>query len=400
MPIAPSAPSLRLAGRLFLWGAALLLVALAGACIVYPPLYVWRVLVWQDADVDDQYRFARRDVRAAPGAVDMPAAPDPVRVREAFAHALPGQAMEAWLAANGTQGFVVLQRGQVVYEGYFNGHRRDDTATSFSVAKSVLATLVDAAVEDGLITSLDEPITATLPELRKRDPRFDRITLRHLLDMNSGLHYREFPFLHGDDTKAYYFPDLRRLALDGAAVERPPGQAWQYNNYHPLLIGMVLERRTGMSVSRWLEQRLWQPAGMAAAASWSLDSEASGFEKLESGLNARTLDFARFGQLMLDDGVALSGRHVLGLRAVRAATSASGAWPLDARRPGMAYRHFWWGHTRTDGGYDFSARGNHGQFVFVSRANGVVIARNGRGYGVPPGQWLMLFERMADRLGG
>jgi CubicO group peptidase (beta-lactamase class C family) len=166
-----------------------------------------------------------------------------------------------------------------------------------------------------------------------------------------------------------------------------------------LLIGLVLERTTGMPVATYLEQRLWQPAGMAAAASWSLDSEASGFEKLESGINARTLDFARFGQLFLDGGAALDGRRVVPAEAVEAATSPDGAVPLEQFRAGSYYKHFWWGLRRADASYDFSARGNHGQFVFVSPRNQVVIARNGREYGVPAQVWMRLFEGLADRLG-
>jgi CubicO group peptidase (beta-lactamase class C family) len=391
--------TLRLLRRLGIDLTAFATAAVGLAFLVYPPAYVWRTLTLGDSDVDDQFRFPRREVHAAPGARELPAAIDEARVRRAFASALPGQQLEAWLAANTTQGFVVLQRGRVIYEGYFNSHRHDDAATSFSVAKSVLGTLVDLAVADGHIQSLDDPVTRYVPELRQRDARFEQITLRHLLDMNAGLHYVEYPFLTSDGAKTYYWPDLRQLALTGTRIERPPGQAWLYNNYHPLLIGLVLERSTGMSVAGWLEQRLWQPAGMPAAASWSLDSEGSGFEKLESGLNARTVDFARFGQLFLDQGVAADGRRVLSAETVREATSPDGAMQLPQYRAGAYYKHFWWGQQRADGAYDFSARGNHGQFVFVSPKNRVVIARNGREYGVPPPVWMRLFEGLADRLG-
>lgn len=376
-----------------------LLAALALALVAYPPVYVWRTLSLGDSDVDDQFVFPKRTIHAAAAAREMPIAPDPERVRRAFAALMPGQDLDAWLAANTTQGFVVLQHGRVIYEGYFNGHHRDDTATSFSVAKSVLATLVDLAVAEGRIRSLDDPVTDYLPELKARDPRFAQIRLRHLLDMNAGLHYVEYPFMTSDGAKTYYWPDLRALALAGTRIERPPGEAWLYNNYHPLLVGLVLERTTGMPVATWMERKLWQPAGMAADASWSLDSEATGFEKLESGINARTLDFARFGQLFLDGGVALDGTRVLPAQAVRDATSPDGAMPLPQYRAGAYYKHFWWGLQRDDGGYDFSARGNHGQFVFVSPKNGVVIARNGRDYGVPPPVWIRLFAGLADRLG-
>lgn len=377
--------------------AAVLATALAFA--VYPPAYVWRTLTLGDSDVDDQERFPKRAIRVAPAAREMPMAIDEPRVRQAFAASMPGQSLEAWLAAQRTQGFVVVQRGRVIYEGYFNGHRRDATATSFSVAKSILGTLVDLAVADGHIGSLDDPVTRYLPELRERDPRFDRISLRHLLDMNAGMHYAEHHFLTGDDAKTYYWPDLRQLALRAPKIDRPPGQAWLYNNYHPLLIGLVLERTTGMPVATWMQRKLWQPAGMAADASWSLDSEDNAFEKLESGVNARTIDFARFGLLMLDGGVALDGTRVLPEQAVRDATSPEGAIALPQFREGAYYKHFWWGQQRADGAYDFSARGNHGQFVYVSPKNGVVIARNGRGYGVAPKEWIRLFEGLADRLG-
>ncbi len=377
----------------------LLLAAAALALLVYPPAYVWRTLSLGDSDVDDQFRFPKRELLAAPEAIEMPAELQPQRVRDAFAAVMPGQELDRWLAANATQGFVVLQRGRVLYEAYFNGQRRDDTATSFSVAKSVLGTLLDLAVADGRIGSLDDPVTKYLPELRQRDPRFEQISLRHLMNMNAGLRYTEYPFLTSDGAKTYYWPDLRQLALQHTTIERPPGLAWLYNNYHPLLLGLVLERSTGMPVTRWFEQRLWQPAGMAAGASWSLDSESTGFEKLESGINARTLDFARFGQLFLDQGVALDGRRVLSADAVRAATSPDGALPLPQYRAGAYYKHFWWGQQRTGQDYDFSARGNHGQFVFVSPKNQVVIARNGREYGAPPAVWMRMFEGLADRLG-
>lgn len=379
--------------------AAVLVAAIGVACLVYPPRYVWRTLSMGNSDVDDQFRFPRREVRAAPGTRELPIALEPERVHRAFAQALPAQDMERWLAAHTTQGFVVLQRGRVIYEGYFNGHRRDATATSFSVAKSILATLVDLAIAEGRLKGLDQPVTTVLPELRLRDPRFERITLRHLLDMNAGLRYVEYPFLTADDAKTYYWPDLRALALQQSTIERPPGEAWLYNNYHPLLIGLVLERVTHMPVATYLEQRLWQPAGMAGDASWSLDSEETGFEKLESGVNARVLDFARFGQLFLDEDVALDGRRVLAADAVRAATAPAGAVALPQYGPGAYYKHFWWGHERSDGGYDFSARGNHGQFVYVSPKNQVVIARNGREYGVPAREWIGLFRRLADALG-
>jgi len=348
--------------------------------------------------VDDRFRFPAREVAPRAGARDLPVDDQGARVRAAFAAAMPGADLDRWLAAQQTMGFVVLQHGRVVFEGYYHGHRRDDRATSFSAGKSVLATLVVAAAEDGLL-DLDEPVTKRLPELRERDPRFERFSLRHLLGMRVGIRYRETGLPNGDDAKTYYWPDLRSLALQQAAIVGEPGPGWLYNNYHPLLVGLVLERAAGMPVATYLERRLWQPAGIAAGASWSLDSKATGFEKMESGVNARTVDFARFGQLMLDRGVATDGRRVLSERSVQQLTGPDGAANLDHRQPGQYYQLFWWGRREPQGPYTFHAHGKYGQFVFVAPAHGVVIARNGRHYGVASAEWTRVFERMAQELG-
>lgn len=393
----------RLAGL----GAGCATATLAG-CAQYPAEYLHRAITWGDADVGDLARFARRPLAHDAAAPELPEAPEAeaavaAALQAALTRLRPGAELEPWLAAQGTQGLVLLRQGRIVWERYFNGHSRDALATSFSVAKSMLATVVDQAVAAGELPGLDGPITRWLPELAARDARFGAITLRQLLDMASGIHYRETRFLNGDDARTYYMPDLRRLALEGTAIDGPPGQAWLYNNYHPLLLGLILERATGQRVTNLLGQRLWAPGGFGAGASWSLDSPDApgrpGFEKLESGVNARVRDFARFGQLFLDEGVALNGRRLLSAEAVRAATSPDGAKSLDSLRAGLCYRHFWWIQRHADGHHDFSARGNFGQFVHVSPREGLVIARNGARYGVPPGVWVQLFEAMAMAVG-
>ena len=161
---------------------------------------------------------------------------------------------------------------------------RSSTMTSFSVAKSFVSALIGVAIADGKI-ELDDPIIRYLPELADR-PGLNEIRVRHLLAMASGLHYSGTgsgggPF--GDDARNYYDPDLRALALTVKAEVRP-GTRWQYNNFHPLLLGLILERVTGESVSAYRSDKIWQRLGMEAPGSWSLDSRHEGFEKIESGL--------------------------------------------------------------------------------------------------------------------
>lgn len=392
----------------WLAGLLLLAVTLVGvACLVYPPLYVWRVLVWQDADADDYRRFPMRAVAPRTDALPLPRRLNVSAVQSAWQQAGGALPMEASLAELGTQAFLVVRDGQVIYEGYGNGASRETWVTSFSVAKSMLSTLFGIAVAQGAIRSIDDPVTRYVPELRERDARFDQVTLRHLLRMASGIRYAEFPFLHGDDAKTYYYPDLRKLALEETRIAGAPGRRFQYNNFHPLLLGLVLERATRTPVAQYLQQRLWRPAGMVGQASWSLDSEASGFEKLESGFNARAEDFARFGQLMLQRGT-IDGKQVVPLSWVDQSTGP-GAWPPPEdyyqgtpwlhRNKQRYYASLWWGQRRSDGGHDFAARGNHGQLIFVSPRNRIVIVRNGLQYGIDAGQWFERARVMAEVLG-
>jgi CubicO group peptidase (beta-lactamase class C family) len=277
---------------------------------------------------------------------------------------------------------LVARGTEILDERYFGGQTAGAPHTSFSVGKSFLSAVVGAAVDRGII-ALDDPITKHLPELAERDPRFGDITIRDLVTMSSGIRYVEQSMPWSDDARTYYATDLRRLALENTAVEQAPG-GWHYNNYNPLLTALILERAAGRSVSELLEEWIWQPAGLAAAGSWSLDSD-DGFEKSESGVNAVPRDYLRFGMLYRDAGM-VDNRRVLSPAWVETSTSAAQATPLEGTR----YGYFWWVHDR---GESFSARGNHGQYIFVFPAQDIVIVRLGSTYGDV--DWPDLAEQVA-----
>ena len=287
----------------------------------------------------------------------------------------------------------MVHEDRLVWERYFGGSTRESLLTSFSAAKSFVSTLVGIAIEEGLIGSVDDPVTEYLPELTARDPRFREITLRHLLTMSSGIRYEEggFPSF-GDDTYTYYGVDLREVALNRTRIEGPPGIAWEYNNYHPMLLGLVLERMTGTSVSDFMTRRLWQPLGAEADATWSLDSERSGFEKMESGLNARAVDYARFGLLFLHNG-EWNGRRIVSPEWVRAATGADATTDLAYYH---GYGYFWWKDVERPG--RFYALGKYGQYIYVAPDADAVVVRFGRDWGVGSMTWLATFRDVADQL--
>ena len=243
--------------------------------------------------------------------------------------------LDAFLAETQTQSLLVIKDDQVVLERYVNGWQRDSMVTSFSVAKSFVSTLVGIAIDEGAIGSLDDPITDYLPELART-----RSTIRADHD----------PPPVADVVR----PGIRRVGIVHVQRRRPadhlpsrsaPAGAHEHTHRWatgrgasattstiPQLLGLILERTTGMSITALTQSRLWDPLGMEFDGAWTLDSEASGFEKMEAGLNARAIDFAKLGRLFLREGDWDGTQD----RVVRMGRTATGVDPAD-RAPARRY---------------------------------------------------------------
>ncbi len=378
-------------------GLAALALALLALHLRYPLPYVYRVMAYRDADFEDIHRFPARLV-AAPEA--------PSRLSEALDPGLPAlfeehpdiESFDRWLDETETTALLVVHRGRLVAERYLRGYDRSSLQNSFSISKSVTSALVGVAVRDGLVEA-SAPVTRYLPELARRDQRFDRITVAQLLDMVSGIRYSsevEFPFFTADNPLIYYHPDLESVLLERTVVASPPG-GFQYNNFNPPLLGLVLRRATGLDVAGYLERELWRPLGAEAAAGWTVDDR--GFERMESGFHARARDLARFGQLYLDGGMA-AGRRLLPEAWIERTTELDEPAELD-RWDGRSwgYRGGWWIVPRRDGRSDYCAIGRYGQFVYVSPRHRTVFVRTGPGRGEwGDRDWTELFYSVAAGL--
>lgn len=372
-----------------------LLVLLGGTYLAAHLLtgrYAWaRAVAWLESDIGDQHRFPAREVPAGDEVSPLPPGAEPAALTEPVNLDGVGRPFEEWLERTGTRALLVVHQDRLVYERYLDGAGPDVRETSFSAAKSVVSTLVGIAADEGLL-DVGEPVTTYLPELAERDTRFARISVRDLLTMSSGIGYVEQGLPWSDDALTYYGTDLRELALEHTRVEEEPGRTWRYDNYHPLLLGLVLERVTGTSVSEFMAERLWQPLGAEADASWSLDSGRSGFEKMESGVNAVPRDFARFGLMMLHDG-EWNGRRIVSRQWVREATAVS-----TESDPAPFYQFLWWVGASRDGEEraPFYALGKYGQVVAVFPEHDMVIVRLGStDAGV---DWQLRLRDLADRV--
>jgi CubicO group peptidase (beta-lactamase class C family) len=372
---------------------ALALAAWAVWMIAFPDraLFLAREVTWADSNVKDYQKFPERVVGNAPPVFHFTQSLSPA-LFQTIEYRSEGQLKQAgfeeFLKSTQTTSFIVIKDDAILYEGYFNGYDRDSIVTSFSVAKSFTSALVGIAIDEGYIESVDDPMITYLPELKAKG--FDSITIRHLLLMSSGISYvtdDELPPLveitqFTDDGMTYSFPNLRSLALSVRPDGQTPGTEFNYNNYHPLLLGMILERTTGRPVAEYLQEKIWKPLGMEYPASWSLDSEQSGFELMVSGINARSIDFARFGRLFLNNG-DWNGAQIISEQWVTESTSPDPddhrTWHSYAnwKEANGYYKYLWWGKLKPDGSYDFMAQGKRGQWIVVSPQARIVVVRFG-----------------------
>ena len=396
-------------GKILLWILGILvaafLVLIITFSIIYSPEYVMRVLRWGNSDVSDYLVFPERPIAKAESAFHFHDQTGDNDIEDSFtAHPLVDN-LDEFIKDTSTQALLVIDEDALLYEQYGPGFQRDSIVTSFSAAKSFGSLLIGVAIDQGYIDSVNDPITEYIPELAERDERFEQIMIRDLLKMSSGIKYEEFPFLNGDDALTYYYPDLRQLAINKTEIVGQPGESFLYNNYHPLLIGIILEKATGQPVAEFFEKNIWQEIGSEYSASWSLDE--AGFEKMESGINARAIDFAKFGRLLLNEG-EWDGEQVISAQWIKESIqdeghpedyyeTSFGPEIRDAAEGGY-YQYMWYGLKRDGGVDDFYAAGKYGQIIYVSPQANLVIVRNGETYGPNMGlfDWIEIFYEVAS----
>lgn len=311
--------------------------------------------------------------------------------------------LEDLLKNNETTSFIVIKNNRIHYEKYFHGTFRDSIRPAFSVSKSVLSLLIGIAIDENKIGSVNDLVSDYIPEFK---PNFKKgkifpITIKHLLTMSSGLeHYKSYGFLPwGSDVTIGYSPDVQSLVLSLKSEEKP-GQSFLYHNQVPILLALILRRATGQTISQYTEEKLWKPLGMEYSAFWILDSEKAKFEKTDGGFNARSIDYAKLGQLLLNQG-QWNGRRIISKQWIKESTSPdfSKKHLLNLyNRKGFYYKYLWWGIT-TKTAYASIADGKYGQFIFVHPQLDVVIVRNGRGMGtLSHKQWYDLLMGIANQI--
>ncbi|MAT83339.1 MAG: serine hydrolase [Gammaproteobacteria bacterium] len=302
-----------------------------------------------------------RWIAAGDRALELPAAGDAIGT-VSFEFAGDTLTLDDYLDRQRVAGLLVLKDGSVAYERYRLGNDAQTRWISFSVAKSVVAMLIGAAIADGYIDSVDERVTAYLPRLA--GSAYDQATIRDLLQMASGVAWNEdYADPESDVARATYDTLSLYDYLRDKPRNAPPGERFNYNTAETNLAGTLLRAAIGNNLSTYLSEKIWQPFGMESDAYWQL-TEPGGGEFGGCCISATLRDYARLGLFALGDGRLADGSRVL-----------PEGWMAESTRPSPGYDgygYFWWLH----GNGAYEAMGIFGQSIYVDPANGVVIAQH------------------------
>jgi CubicO group peptidase (beta-lactamase class C family) len=267
-----------------------------------------------------------------------------------------------------TLSFMIIRNDTILYQ-YFDESKKDSSiVTSFSVSKAFISGLIGIAISEGLIPGTETSITTYFPELENQG--FEPVTIDHLLDHTSGIHYKDSKNHVGGNMEFYWG---KNLANDVFNI-RPaymPGEHFEYSNINAQLLALILQRATGMTVSEYLQEKIWKPLGMEYPASWSLSNQGSdGIEKAFCCLNARTVDFAKFGRLYLNRG-NWNGKQIIPESWIDQTVQSS----KDSGQR-LTYHYNWAIGPKKYG--SFFAIGLYGQFIYVYPEKKVIIVRFGK----------------------
>jgi hypothetical protein len=291
-----------------------------------------------------------------------------------FSYELEGErlAAEGFAARTFTDALIILKHARIVHERYLNRATAETHFNAYSMGKSINSILAGIAIADGSLPSVDAPILDYMPELR--GTAYDGLTLKNLLQMRTGVAWDDNFFVPGPGRDAHVgaFVDneIRYVSAAEKILERagPPGQAFTYNSIEAALVGEIVSRATGVALSEYFSERVWKPAGMESHGFYALDGPPGvGKEFTAGAFNAVARDYARLGQMMLNEGEANS-RRILPAQWVDESTAPG----PGAARPGFGYAYLWWTFDGTDA---YTMLGGEGQFVYVDPASKTVIVK-------------------------
>jgi CubicO group peptidase (beta-lactamase class C family) len=349
------------------------------------PVAVWRVVTHGTTTVWDHEVYPGRTLAPSPDSVGWRSEPgdlpESVRLDSTTAP------VEDLFMSTKTLSFIVVEDGAISYEWYGPSHSADRPTMLFSVTKSILALLIGAAIDDGLMGPPSLSAIASAPDLTQ----FSGVTIESLLRMDSNIAYVEDDNPFGTHVEFNYTDDLPG-AIAGLRVRNDTDPGFTYKSGDYAVLSVILdESLDGISLTEYLEERLWHPLGAESGGVWSTDREG-GLERAWCCLAMTARDLARFGQLVLEEG-SFNGRRLVSAQWIDAMLSPgfeAERWPADMGALAN-YGYGWW---MTESGA-WVALGKDGQYLYVDRDRRLVVVRLGEASGDV--SWIEVIEQLTAR---
>jgi CubicO group peptidase (beta-lactamase class C family) len=324
--------------------------------------YLFKAVWYNFAGIDDYKIFSNDTVNIS--------SPQPWPVSANFNKTNPPDELDKILKRLNTVAVVVIKSDSLFYEKYWGNYSDSSWSNSFSMAKSITSLLVGAAIREGKIRSVDEPVGNYLAEFR--EGLAANLKIKNLLTMSSGSDWDEaYANPLSITTEAYYGSNIYKTATR-VKIVKEPGSLHDYKSGDTELLGLIVEKATGKSLSQYASEKLWQPLGAEHPALWSTDKK-NGIEKAYCCFNSNARDFARIGQLMLDSG-RWKGKAVIDLDYYTQSVTPCKI-PDDSGSPCTYYGYQWW--ISPADSHIFYARGILGQYIIVIPSKKIVIVRLG-----------------------
>lgn len=266
----------------------------------------------------------------------------------------------------GTVAYVIIKNDSIWFENYYDGFNENSKSNSFSMAKSYVSGLMQKAIQDGYIKSLEQPVCDFLPAFC--DGEAAKMTVGDLSSMSSGTNWDEAYYSPLSITTRAYFDDDLAKVMNGLKMETEPGQSFKYASGDTQMLAMVIEKASGKKLYNYFEDSFWKPLGAENETLWQVDSEDHDLVKAYCCIASNAKDFARYGKLFKNHG-QWNGKQIL--------DSAFVAKSIKPRfNDGRMYGYGWW-LAEFNEKEIFYMRGHLGQLVIVIPEDDLIIVRLG-----------------------
>ncbi len=301
-----------------------------------------------------------------------------VELPEKFSYGGEGLGAQTFLDSSFTTGFLVIHQDSIRFEQYYQGHSESTRHISWSMAKSYVSALFGIAIEEGHIKSIEQKVEEYLPELIGSG--YEGVRIKDVLQMSTGVGFNEdYGDLSSDINRwgrHFAWGSSQDKFAGSLKREREPGTFHHYVSINTHVLGMILVKATGKSLTEYLHDKLWQPLGCEYNSYWLIDDY--GMEMALGGLNVTLRDYAKIGQLFLHDG-NWQGRQLVPTAWVKASVTPDAPHLMPGKNPLSAHQDFgygyqWWVPEGTEG--EFMAIGIYNQYIYVNPSTRTVIVKN------------------------